>query len=267
LVETARCSGSSCQCGGAHGPCVPPHLERRLKSHVVGPTRTQATPPLLPPPKMSYTAPHSKQPSAKPPPVGGDSVNFRRDNLGLPSALPGGSTFETTGYGRYDQVRTILHRGVIELSRPWNFHPSCVQIGARPGLDQMGQQPNSPPYGTGVPFTVQDGTKPEDQRSRNVDGKVRPVCVYCNKSFGRDQELQRHMKDIHTPRRQCPFCEVTWTRPDKIKAHIVADHADKFTAEMLEGIKAFCGRRIVEFMDAYDYGLDTGPAFGSSSQF
>jgi hypothetical protein len=234
--------------------------------HVVGPTKTQATPPLLPPPKMSYTAPHSKQPSQKRPPVGGNSGYFPCDNSVLPGALPGGSTFEATGYDRYGQVRTILHRGVIELSRPWNFHPSCVQIGARPVLDQMGQQPNSPPYGTGGHFTFQDAI-PEGQRSHNVDGKVRPVCIYCNTSFGRDQELRRHINDIHTPRRRCPFCQFMWARPDKIKAHIVADHADKFTADMLEGIKTFCGRRIVEFMDAYDHGLDMGPAFGSSSQF
>jgi hypothetical protein len=61
------------------------------------------------------------------------------------------------------------------------------------------------------------------------------------------------MKDIHTPRRQCPFCKFMWTRPAKIKAHLVTDHAEIFTAEMLERIKALRGRRVIEFVDGYDY--------------
>jgi hypothetical protein len=54
-----------------------------------GPDKNPSDPPLLPPPKMSYTAP--------------------------PGALPGSSTLEATGYDRYGQVRIILHRGVIKL--------------------------------------------------------------------------------------------------------------------------------------------------------
>jgi hypothetical protein len=58
------------------------------------------------------------------------------------------------------------------------------------------------------------------------------------------------------PPRQCPFCNFRWTRPDGIKAHLVVRHAKKFTAEMLAEIKALRGRRFIEFVDAYDHGLD-----------
>jgi len=55
------------------------------------------------------------------------------------------------------------------------------------------------------------------------------------------------------PRRRCPFCNVMWTRPTKIKNHLIVDHADKFAPEILEGFKALCGRGITEFLDAYNY--------------
>lgn len=83
--------------------------------------------------------------------------------------------------------------------------------------------------------------------------RARPVCGTCGGDFGRDQELKRHVKDIHMPRRRCPFCNVTWTRPAIIKAHLIDDHAEQFTEEELIGIKALCGRRVTEFLDAYDY--------------
>lgn len=78
------------------------------------------------------------------------------------------------------------------------------------------------------------------------------VCSYCNKSFARIQGLKRHEMDKHMPRRQCLFCDFMWIRPDKFKAHIVIDHAEKFTAEILEGIKASSGRHFIEFLDAYN---------------
>lgn len=52
----------------------------------------------------------------------------------------------------------------------------------------------------------------------------------------------------------CPFCNFPWTRSDKIKGHIIANHADTFTAEFLENFKAFSGRQVSEFLGADDYG-------------
>jgi len=55
------------------------------------------------------------------------------------------------------------------------------------------------------------------------------------------------------PRRRCPFCHFMWARPHKIQTHLITDHAEIFTAEMLEGIRALRGRRVIEFVDGYDY--------------
>jgi hypothetical protein len=85
---------------------------------------------------------------------------------------------------------------------------------------------------------------------------ARPACVLCNKDFGRVQELKRHQNENHMPRRRCPFCHVPWTRPNVMKAHLMDRHAERFTAEMLEAISALRGRRFLEFLDAYDHGLD-----------
>jgi hypothetical protein len=90
---------------------------------------------------------------------------------------------------------------------------------------------------------------------------VRPKAKFtcCKKKFGRIQELKRHQKDVHEPRRQCPFCPLQWTRPGKIKRHIKSCHGDKFTAELLGEFKALRGKEIVEFLDGYyDYGLVVG---------
>ena len=92
----------------------------------------------------------------------------------------------------------------------------------------------------------------EDNRNHTVCRGTRPVCAYCARDFGRVQELKRHMDDMHMPRRRCPLCPFAWTRPGKIKAHLIADHAERFAAEMLEGIKALRGRHIVGFVDAWD---------------
>jgi hypothetical protein len=58
------------------------------------------------------------------------------------------------------------------------------------------------------------------------------------------------------PRQGCIFrCPFKWSesRPEKIKAHIIADHAEKYTAEQLEAIKGFTGRQILEFIGAYPF--------------
>ena len=112
------------------------------------------------------------------------------------------------------------------------------------------------PHGIEEHLTIQNIIEDNQNQSRTIGRGERPVCIHCSKHFGRVQELQRHVKEIHMPWRRCPFCDFMWTRPGKIKAHIMAEHAERFTAEMLEGIKGLCGRRIVEFLDAYDYSPD-----------
>jgi hypothetical protein len=68
------------------------------------------------------------------------------------------------------------------------------------------------------------------------------------------------MKDKHEPRRQCPFCDFLWTRPDKIKSHLLKKHAEGFEPEILEEVEKLCGRDVVEFVNAY-------PTAGATSPF
>ena len=39
----------------------------------------------------------------------------------------------------------------------------------------------------------------------------------------------------------------------------MARHTEKFTADMLEEVKALRGQRFIEFVEAYDHGLDLVP--------
>ena len=79
----------------------------------------------------------------------------------------------------------------------------------------------------------------------------RPTCTVadCKKDFARVQELKRHLKDRHEPRRQCPFCHFRWTRPNNIKVHLLAKHRGRFTPELLITIRALRGQMIVAFLD------------------
>ncbi|KAI9453733.1 hypothetical protein F5148DRAFT_458369 [Russula earlei] len=81
---------------------------------------------------------------------------------------------------------------------------------------------------------------------RGKSEKARPVCGECKKDFGRPQERKRHIKDVHNSPRKCPFCDIKWKRCDKIKAHLLAKHRERFIPEIVEGLR---GRDLTEFLD------------------
>lgn len=83
--------------------------------------------------------------------------------------------------------------------------------------------------------------------SGSVHPKPRPACL-CGKDFGRVQELNRHVREQHQPQRKCLFCEFKWARPEKIKAHILADHRNAFSTDDLKHVEILCGRRLLEFL-------------------
>ena len=58
-------------------------------------------------------------------------------------------------------------------------------------------------------------------------------CHYggCNKSYGRRQEAIRHMRDKHEVSLKCFICGIKWTRPEKIRGHILSKHRLHFTEE------------------------------------
>jgi hypothetical protein len=59
----------------------------------------------------------------------------------------------------------------------------------------------------------------------------------------------------------CPFkpCPYDWKRLDKIKAHIMKDHANKFCPNLLKQIRKLRGKKMIEFLDqvldAYDFDM------------
>ena len=89
----------------------------------------------------------------------------------------------------------------------------------------------------------------------------RPTCTDCKREFARVQEFKRHLKDKHEPRRQCPFCNLRWTRPNVIKVHLLAKHRRNFTAELLVTIQALRGQGVVAFLDGYDRGSNVEVGF------
>lgn len=112
-------------------------------------------------------------------------------------------------------------------------------------------------HGTGTgDSNIQGATAIEDQGEPPMGQRPRPVCVHCGADFGRAQERDRHVREKHGHRRRCPFCDFMWARPDKIKAHTMANHAERFTTEMLDELAALRGRRVIEFLDEHGHGLD-----------
>ncbi|KAH9978187.1 hypothetical protein BGW80DRAFT_1540207 [Lactifluus volemus] len=60
-------------------------------------------------------------------------------------------------------------------------------------------------------------------------------CGACrDKKYGRAQDLKRHIRDKHQLPQECPFCRIKWTRPEKIRKHLIAFHRGLFT-EAIEG--------------------------------
>ena len=84
------------------------------------------------------------------------------------------------------------------------------------------------------------------------DTSDRLPCPYegCKTTFGRPQECKRHFIDIHTSRRQClfPSCSYDWSRPDKIKTHLTMKHRAELPQEVLDGIRAKRGQRLVAYL-------------------
>ena len=63
----------------------------------------------------------------------------------------------------------------------------------------------------------------------------------CNKRYRRRQEAVRHMRDKHEIPHQCFICGTKWTRPEKIREHLLSRHWDNFTEEERQEIRHLHG--------------------------
>jgi uncharacterized C2H2 Zn-finger protein len=101
--------------------------------------------------------------------------------------------------------------------------------------------------------TTQKGSIPNATTStqRNAGKRERPRCPVCEKDFGRTQDVERHIRDIHTPKKKCPLCDMEWTRPESIKAHLINQHSGDFTTDTRNEINALRGRDVVQFLELF----------------
>ena len=184
----------------------------------------------------------------------------------------------TTGY---NPGWTALDHG--DEAGPRYPYDTQVKIESQPVYIELGPTSNSPPTEastaeflirehTDVSQTQPRGTgehgTTQNTRPRRRKRTVQYVCVEHNTLCSRLQEFKRHLREVHQPRRQCPFCDFMWVRPDKIKTHLVAKHQDRLSPEMLADIKPLKGLQMAAFVDGfvtdpYDQGLGVEATFPS----
>ncbi|KAH9001559.1 hypothetical protein EDB92DRAFT_1827382 [Lactarius akahatsu] len=96
---------------------------------------------------------------------------------------------------------------------------------------------------TSEAIDAQEASVPADS---DTSGKLFCPVEGCQAYFGRQQELNRHTIDVHTPPRRCPFCTYGWSRPDKIKDHLMAKHQNE--PQVLNEIRAKRGQNLVAYL-------------------
>lgn len=67
-------------------------------------------------------------------------------------------------------------------------------------------------------------------------------CANCKKVYRRPQDLKRHTRDSHEWQRKCPFCCARWSRPERIRAHLMKKHISRLTKDQQEEIGSLRGR-------------------------
>jgi len=110
----------------------------------------------------------------------------------------------------------------------------------------------------------------DDRRTDPEPRPTAPACGPCKRSFKRNQEYKRHMRDVHTDslrdqKPDCPFCTFKWTRPDKIKDHIITAHKECLAPDILLEIAALRGKRLTQYLDRLSQGTNREAAFQSIS--
>jgi len=82
-----------------------------------------------------------------------------------------------------------------------------------------------------------------DSKDDNKEFWEQHRCENCGRQYRRAQELRRHTRDKHEQQPQCPFCYAPWSRPEKIRAHLITEHGDRFTEEQNQELHDLRGRR------------------------
>lgn len=100
----------------------------------------------------------------------------------------------------------------------------------------------------GLDFTVPQrvpeiGSSKRSNRGRRESKKCLCRYVNCGKSYGRFQDLERHIREKHQTLPKCPFCDTNLARAEKIRRHLIINHQDCFTEEELRQIRRLKSRK------------------------
>ncbi|KAH9015895.1 hypothetical protein EDB84DRAFT_1524960 [Lactarius hengduanensis] len=115
-----------------------------------------------------------------------------------------------------------------------------------------------------VPQQQSEGLKPEAVRqdldpdsTRDSENRRKAPwevhhCTNCSKAYRRHQDLKRHARDKHEWQRKCPFCHTRWSRPERIRAHLMKKHESRLTKEQQQQIRLLRGRdNTIHFLEKY----------------
>jgi len=119
-----------------------------------------------------------------------------------------------------------------------------------------GTHPTSPFGGQNNHDQIAEAVRPTDHRqvpeTRSAQGVKNGgrgpknwLCSYddCNKKYRRLQELKRHTADKHEIPSKCPFCDYRWSRPERMRSHLINQHRHHFTEEERQEVRGLRGRR------------------------
>jgi hypothetical protein len=187
-------------------------------------------------------------------PTGGSTLDMAVGNDRGWSALDRGDEAPRPWYFDCYTPATFMPLPVCVQSVPQSYPPHYEASTARlPAIRVHTNVSQAQPCETGEYVIIQRA--PDRGKRTSTRPEVQHSCADCNTKFKRIQEFRRHMRDKHGPPRQCPFCGFTWTRPNRIKTHILFGHQDKLAHGTVGTLDKLYGQRIVTFVE----GLITGP--------
>ncbi|KAH9041527.1 hypothetical protein EDB83DRAFT_1628470 [Lactarius deliciosus] len=243
-------------------PC-PPDLLLRLLSHVI----SQETPPTI----LDVTNPHTVWPQCVNGPTGRSPIpsqsritkepfplNLAPDIFNgsfgnLAEGIPG--CHARAGYNQditiqEEQIRLTRYQpleqgidsssnsgGKIQLCCPRNVYASPSDVCPtsqvlRRQWEELKEARQDPDTGS---------TWNSDAHRKAPRGMYH--CTDCSKVYRRPQDLKRHTRDRHEWQRKCPFCRVRWSRPERIRAHLIKKHESRLTKDQQQEVRFLRGRR------------------------
>ncbi|KAH9041538.1 hypothetical protein EDB83DRAFT_1629167 [Lactarius deliciosus] len=99
---------------------------------------------------------------------------------------------------------------------------------------------------------VQQNLDPDSTRDSENRSKAPHHCTNCSKAYRRHQDLKRHTRDKHEWQRECPFFHTRWSRPERIRTHLMKKHESRLNKEQRQEIRLLRGRdNTIHFLEKY----------------